>query len=129
MLEKAPGKQLSEVWDDMDLRARFKLLANLAQLEAQLANIRFPCSGALYFRAFARSRKTASGGTYSRFHDLDVSLDSQGRYCIGPAFDEYWPGNFLPITAESEALAGPCMHTALYLPLCFTPSFDIRVCN
>lgn len=49
VMEKSPGRQLIEVWGEMDQLSRFKLIQNLARLESDLASIKLPGYRNLYF--------------------------------------------------------------------------------
>ena len=41
-MEKVNGRQLVDVWGEMDQLQQFKLIQNLVRLESQLASIEFP---------------------------------------------------------------------------------------
>jgi hypothetical protein len=126
VLEKAPGRQLFRVWGDMNPLERYALIQHRVRLESQLAALTFPCSGALYKRDFAQGR-TKTLGNNTRFLPLHTSLDPLSQFCIGPAFNKTWLDSCARVTAEVEALTGPCTtHVDLY-PLAhafFLPAHD-----
>lgn len=72
-MEKINGRQLVDVWGEMDQLQQFKLIQNLVQLESQLASMKFPGYGNLYFR-----HSTKHGGQVIPIND---------DYCIGPAYN------------------------------------------
>ncbi|GIK04054.1 hypothetical protein Aspvir_008129 [Aspergillus viridinutans] len=47
VMEKAKGRQLVEVWGEMDQPQKFKVIQNLVLLESQLASVKFPGYGNL----------------------------------------------------------------------------------
>lgn len=48
-MERAKGRQLSEVWDSMSESQRFDLVKNLVTIEKKLASIQFEHHGSLYY--------------------------------------------------------------------------------
>ncbi|KAK2734458.1 hypothetical protein FQN57_001693 [Myotisia sp. PD_48] len=95
--EKAAGKQLFDVWGEMNEPTKFKLIRNLCQLEAELAKIKLPAFGNLYFRG--RNPGSAQA--------LDASIDPESKFCVGPGFDEMWPGAYFGDANASASYAGP----------------------
>ena len=100
-MEKARGVQLYKVWDDLEDASRLKLMVALAQLERQLASIKLPMSGGLYFRK-------------SMINEVNLEIpqesDSESLYCIGPSCDRsWWP----TLIAKSMSSAGPCRFLVL----------------
>ncbi|KAB8267869.1 serine/threonine protein kinase [Aspergillus minisclerotigenes] len=77
LMEKARGRQLVEVWGDMDQLQRFKLIKTLARLEGQPASLEFPGYGNLYMR-------------HSAPQPLGESITVNDEYCLGPAYNEPW---------------------------------------
>ena len=100
IMEKAPGIQLFKVWDDVTEADRLKLIKGLTQLEHQLAAIRFPAYGSLYFR---HSISKASERIL-----LDSSVDPTGLFCIGPACGQAWTDGTSPADIQPDIDAGPC---------------------
>lgn len=49
IMEKPPGIQLYQVWDDLGGNLRLALIKQLTELEHQLASISFPAFGHLYY--------------------------------------------------------------------------------
>lgn len=100
IMEKAPGIQLFKVWDDITEADRLKLIKNLTHLERQLADIRFPAHGSLYFRH--------SLTKISEAIPLDSSLDPTGSFCIGPACGPAWTDGISSADVQPDIDIGPC---------------------
>ncbi|KAE8137321.1 kinase-like domain-containing protein [Aspergillus pseudotamarii] len=77
LLEKADGRQLVDVWGDMDQLQRFQLIKNLARLEGELTSMEFPGYGNLYFN------RPAS-------HHSGQAIPVDDEYCLGPAYNASW---------------------------------------
>ncbi|KAI9808736.1 MAG: hypothetical protein M1825_003888 [Sarcosagium campestre] len=97
VMEKAPGIQLSKVYDDITQTGRLSLIKGLTQLEKQFSTIQFPAYGNLYFRH--------SISKESERHLLDSSLDPTGSYCIGPACGPAWTDAISPADKKTRALS------------------------
>ena len=106
ILEQPKGFQLLEYWTDtMNERQRLKLLENITKMEHQLASIRFPAYGNLFFR------DSIAGKPHIL---LDPAIDPLGRYCIGPACDmEWYNSNNLDDVHAPDI--GPCKCTSIHL--------------
>ncbi|KAE8151005.1 kinase-like domain-containing protein [Aspergillus avenaceus] len=79
VMEKITGRQLVDVWGEMDQLQQFKLVQNLVRLESQLASIELPGYGNLYFSHSVKQPSQA------------IPIDD--AYCIGPAYNASWsPG-------------------------------------
>ncbi|PGH19280.1 hypothetical protein AJ80_04033 [Polytolypa hystricis UAMH7299] len=76
LTEKVNGRQLVDVWGEMDQLQQFKLIQNLAQLESQLASMEFPGYGNLYFRHSIKQQSQ--------------TIPINDNYCIGPAYNVSW---------------------------------------
>ena len=100
IMEKAPGIQLFKVWDDISEANRLKLIKSLTQLEHQLAAIRFPAYGSLYFR---KSISKESERTL-----LDSTADPTGSYCVGPSCGPSWTNGTSSADISPDLDAGPC---------------------
>ena len=100
IMEKAPGIQLFKVWDDISEPNRLKLIKSLTQLEHQLAAIRFPAYGSLYFR---ESISRASERTL-----LDSTADPTNSYCVGPSCGPAWTNGTSSADIKPDLDAGPC---------------------
>ncbi|TVY31985.1 Altered inheritance of mitochondria protein, mitochondrial [Lachnellula subtilissima] len=81
MMERAPGIQLFQKWDDLDGDNRLSLIKQLTEPEHQLASIPFPASGHLYFMESILEKKHIL---------LDSSVDSTSQYGIGPLCHRSW---------------------------------------
>lgn len=90
VMEKAKGRQLVEVWGEMNQPQKFKLIQNLVRLESQLASMKFSGYGNLYFRHSVRH--------VGRVIPID------DVYCIGPAYNESW----FP-QSHNRNHTGPCV--------------------
>ncbi|EFR03064.1 hypothetical protein MGYG_06062 [Nannizzia gypsea CBS 118893] len=95
--ERCSGKQLVDVWDDMNEPTKFKLIQSLSQLEGELSSIKFPAFGNLYLRT------VCPGGS----RPLDAAIDPDSKFCIGPGIDETWPGASFLNSDETASYAGP----------------------
>ena len=100
VMEKSPGIQLFEVWDNTTEADRLRLIKSLTQLEHQLAAIRFPAYGSLYFR---HSVSKASERVV-----LDSSVDPTGMFCVGPSCGPAWTDGTSSTDIEPNIDAGPC---------------------
>ncbi|KAK0100514.1 hypothetical protein ONS96_007788 [Cadophora gregata f. sp. sojae] len=81
VMEKAPGIQLFQKWDDLDGDSRLSLIKQLTELEHQLASIPFPASGNLYLVESVLKNKHIP---------VDSSVDSTFQYSVGPSSDKSW---------------------------------------
>lgn len=99
-MEKAPGVQLFKVWDDITALDRLNLIKGLACLEKQLATIRFPAYGSLYFRD---SISKASERIL-----LDAVVDPTCLFCVGPACGLGWTDGISLTYIQPGIDAGPC---------------------
>ena len=97
ILEKNPGRQLHDVWGGMSELDRFKLIKTLSQFDSQLAAIEFPGYGNLYYRNSSPENAIL----------LDTSIDPEGIYCLGPAYNASWPSTAAPSEGRNT-YAGPC---------------------
>ncbi|KAI2821205.1 hypothetical protein CBS147343_7944 [Aspergillus niger] len=77
LMEKAHGKQLVDVWGEMNQLQQFRLVQCLVQLESQLAALEFPAYGNLYFRRLGPQESVRT-----------VPIDDE--YCVGPAYSASW---------------------------------------
>lgn len=99
-MEKAPGVQLFKVWDEITEADRLELIKNVTRLEHELANIRFPAYGSLYFRhSISKASEQVS---------LDSSVDPKGLFCVGPACGPVWTDGASPADIQPDVDAGPC---------------------
>ena len=100
IMEKAPGLQLFEVWNDVAEADRLKLIKGLTHLERELAAIQFPAYGSLYFR---HSLPKATESIL-----LDSSTDPAGLFCVGPACGQAWTDGTSRADIQPDIDAGPC---------------------
>jgi hypothetical protein len=84
MMEKAPGIQMFERWDNISEMDKLGVVKQLAKLEGEMTGIRFPASGSLYLR---ESMSEDDGDAYIA---LDHASDPSGQFCIGPSCDRGW---------------------------------------
>lgn len=98
ILERIGGKQLTEVWENLQEPDRLQLIRNFAQLESKLAEIEFPAYGALYLRDHLPPRLKEPGRT----------IDVDERYCLGPVYHGSWPGGYGANPEDYEQYSGPC---------------------
>ncbi|KAL2841256.1 kinase-like domain-containing protein [Aspergillus pseudoustus] len=81
VMQKAEGIQLVDVWGDMNQLQQFKLIQNLVRLEGELASLKFPAYGNLYFRH--------SPHLVGSDDDV-IPFDYDDEYWIGPAYNAAW---------------------------------------
>jgi hypothetical protein len=77
IMEKAPGVQLFNVWDDMSDDDQLSIVKRLSELEGELTRISFPANGSLYLRTSMADNDAHIA--------LDHDMDPNGRFCIGPS--------------------------------------------
>ncbi len=102
-MEKAAGVQLFKGWENINELQRLRLIENITKLENQLAAIRFPAYGSLFFRH--------SVAEESRII-LDSSIDPSGSYCIGSACDMPWFGRADLKDSHPDDIR-PCKYSSL----------------
>ncbi|OJJ69960.1 hypothetical protein ASPBRDRAFT_56718 [Aspergillus brasiliensis CBS 101740] len=76
-MEKARGRQLVDVWGEMNQLQQFRLVQCLVRHESQLAEMEFPAYGNLYFR-------------HSGPRNSNRVVPMGDDYCVGPAYDASW---------------------------------------
>ena len=94
VMEKAKGRQLVEVWGEMDQPQKFRVIQNLVRLESQLASVKFPGYGNLYLRHSVR--------------DVSRVIPIDDVYCIGPVYNASWFPQF-----SNKNHDGPCVFSIL----------------
>ncbi|KAL9027983.1 MAG: hypothetical protein Q9196_003584 [Gyalolechia fulgens] len=99
IMEKATGVQLFNVWHDVPVYYRIQLIKSLVQFEHQLASIKFPAYGSLYFRH--------SVPNTSERIPLDSSIDPTESFCIGPQCGPAWTDGSTRSDIQSNLDAGP----------------------
>jgi hypothetical protein len=97
-MEKAPGKPLLQSWGAMTEPQRYKLIQNLARLESELVSVAFPAYGSVYFQ----HSKVEHSQT------LELALDTKGLFCLGPMYNDTWPGDSLEHPEDIHSYSGPC---------------------
>lgn len=91
LMERACGRQLVDVWGEMNQLQQFRLVQCLVQLQSQLAALEFPAYGNMYFLP-------------SEAQNSDLFVPMNDDYCVGPAYN----ASCSPQLSE-RAHAGPCM--------------------
>ncbi|GFN11624.1 phosphotransferase family protein [Aspergillus tubingensis] len=74
LMERACGRQLVDVWGEMNQLQQFRLVQCLVQLQSQLAALKFPAYGNMYF--------LSSDAQHS-----DPIVPMNDDYCVGPAYN------------------------------------------
>lgn len=100
ILDPSPGRQLSEVWDDLEEPQKSTLVRKFAELESNLAAVAFPGYGSLYFR---NALPAALQKSKHRIIDVDET------YCLGPMYHGSWPGGFAADPEQYAQFSGPCI--------------------
>ncbi|BCR90150.1 uncharacterized protein ACHE_60036A [Aspergillus chevalieri] len=98
VLEPSPGRQLSEVWDELEEAQKSILVRKFAELESNLAAVAFPGYGSLYFR-----NALPAALQKSRHRTIDVDE----TYCLGPMYHGSWPGGFAADPEQYAQFSGP----------------------
>ena len=101
ILEKVPGVPLSQKWDSMSETEQYSLIERIVNLEKELACLRFPAYGSLYFRQAIADE--------SRRCTLNASLDPSQLFCVGPSCDRSWLTSKALDAKESDS-EGPCQY-------------------
>lgn len=100
--EKAPGKPLGSLWYQWPMKHRLDMIAQIVEIERQLASTKFAKSGCIYFK-----------GDIPESTSIDdiivpsVSLHSSvlERFCLGPLTSSgLWRGE----RARMDMNRGPC---------------------
>ncbi len=99
-MERVPGVALSEKWDCMSDDHRYKLIERIVEVERELATLRFPAHGSLYFRD-----SLPDGSPRCQ---LDSTLDPLESFCIGPPCGRSWWRAGFSNTTETGMGSGPC---------------------
>ncbi|CZT03693.1 uncharacterized protein RCO7_07614 [Rhynchosporium graminicola] len=107
VMEKAPGTQLFQKWDDIDGDCRLSLIKQITELEHQLASIVFPASGHLYFKDSILKHKHTL---------LNSSIDTTFQYGIGPSCERSWDMDQTQLSSDSSRNpdVGPWKSVAAY---------------
>lgn len=100
VLEKSGGRQLTEVWEDLEEPQQSALIRKFAELESRLAAVELPGYGALYLRNALPPVLKKAGR--SRIIDVDET------YVLGPMYHGSWPGGFAADPEEYAEFSGPC---------------------
>ena len=100
ILEKVAGVPLSEKWDDMSDVDRYKLIERVVEVETELASLRFPAYGSLYFADFLPDISTR--------WLLGSAKDPSGSFCIGPPCSRPWLRAGFLDNIGREIESGPC---------------------
>jgi hypothetical protein len=107
-MEKAPGIQLVQKWDDLDGDSRLSLIKQLTELENELASIHFPASGNLYLMESILDNNRVL---------LNSSVDPTSQYCVGRSCDRSWDfdRHHLSLNLSQHLDHGPCKHLQSFL--------------
>lgn len=82
VLEKVPGRCLSDIWFELSDKQRVKVLGDIVAQEARLFNIPFPAYGSVYNTADLPQEMG------------HVKMEAEdGQFCVGPDVSlQYWFG-------------------------------------
>lgn len=107
-MEKAPGIQLFQKWDDLDGNSRLSLIKQLTELEHELASIPFPAFGHLYFmKSILENNRIL----------LNSSVDPTSQYGIGRSCDRSWDMDQSHLNSNVSQILdpGPCKYLHSFL--------------
>lgn len=96
VMERVSGVQMFKKWDEMGESSRISIIKRLTQWERELAEIPFPAYGSLYYKSSLTDQDSIP---------LDLSVDSEGEFCVGPSCDSHW----LKLN-DSSVNYGPCRY-------------------
>ena len=100
IMEKAPGVQLCDKWNDMSEREQYYFIKRLCELEGELISIQLPANGGLYLRE--------SMTPEDPFEQLDHAADPDRLFCIGPSCGRKWFDQDPAVRARLRSLNRPC---------------------
>ncbi|KAG4434115.1 hypothetical protein IFR05_010395 [Cadophora sp. M221] len=89
LMEEATGNQLGEVWDEMELHDKFKIVDDIVAIERKFLSLSFTRYGNLYFAddAFPGCEKAEIIGEAPE----SLTKDVENRFVIGLAVDhDFW---------------------------------------
>ncbi|KAF2457269.1 phosphotransferase enzyme family protein [Lineolata rhizophorae] len=87
IIEKAPGVELRNVWNDLKDREKIETARQLSELVARIGQCQFSHYGALYFA----DDIPEISGTLVNFKHLGMSVTpTEKRFAIGPTNDRRW---------------------------------------
>ncbi|KMP06014.1 hypothetical protein CIRG_05695 [Coccidioides immitis RMSCC 2394] len=89
LMEEAKGRQLTEVWGDMELEDKKIIIEDIVALEQKLLSVSFSLLGSLYFAE--DSFPGCEAAEVSSDVPIDLKDDVRRRFVIGPtALREFW---------------------------------------
>jgi hypothetical protein len=85
IMDEAPGSQLSEIWDTMDLEDQVKIMESLVDVDSKLLSASFTSSGGLYYADSLRGR----GQPAELRGDIPDSVKDKVRhkFALGPTVE------------------------------------------
>ncbi|OBT78357.1 hypothetical protein VF21_02169 [Pseudogymnoascus sp. 05NY08] len=83
VMEEAPGRSLADVWGDIKLRSKDKVISDLVAIEKKLLSVSFT----RFFRSFAGCERAEVSGDIS----AEPKKEAEERFVIGPVVDHaFW---------------------------------------
>lgn len=89
VMEEAPGISLANVWEDMKLRSKDKVIEDLVAIEKKLPSVSFTLYGNIYFAkdSFPGCKKAEVSGDVS----AELKKEVEERFTIGPVIEHvFW---------------------------------------
>ncbi|OBT42111.1 hypothetical protein VE00_06510 [Pseudogymnoascus sp. WSF 3629] len=89
VMEEAPGRSLADVWGDIKLRSKDKVIGDLVAIEKKLLSVPFTRYGNIYFTkdSFAGCETAEISGDISP----ELKKEAEERFVIGPVVDHaFW---------------------------------------
>ncbi|KAI9663120.1 MAG: Phosphotransferase enzyme [Bathelium mastoideum] len=89
LMEEATGNQLGEVWDELELHTKLKIVDDIVAIEKKFLSLSFTRYGNLYFAtdAFPGCEKAGIAGDYPQ----SLKKEVENRFVIGPVVDrDFW---------------------------------------
>lgn len=79
IMERSPGIQLDELWDQLDVSVRWKIVQNLVKYQMRWTDVCFPQFGSLYYK---HDLTAAPSLVYTNGETSGIVDD---RFAIGPS--------------------------------------------
>lgn len=101
-MQKAPGVQLQQVWNDMEIEDRLKIVKQIVHYQKKWSSISFNKFGGLYF-AYDKRKHELQDLLY--FDEHGTAMGNQ-RFAVGPSTGrEYYDAGRASVIYDR----GPCV--------------------
>jgi hypothetical protein len=101
-MQKAPGVQLQNVWKDMEIEDRLKIVKQVVRYQKKWSSISFNKFGSLYFACDLKKQESQD---LLYFDEHGMAMKNQ-RFAVGPSTGrEYYDAGRASVIYDR----GPCM--------------------